>query len=95
MNETKKGVIVTLNQKGFGFIKPTEDNKKKDIFFHHSGLIDVEFNSLETGMKVCYVENEGRKGLIAADIVIDYFEYADKETVMKTLKDNKSHKKIK
>ena len=34
MTETKKGTITNLNSKGFGFVRPTEDNNKKDIFFH-------------------------------------------------------------
>lgn len=87
MNETKNGMILNLNDKGFGFIKPTNETGKKDIFFHASGLIDVEFNTLEPGMRVCYVEKEGKKGLMAADIVIDYFGYADRELDKKINKD--------
>jgi len=93
MSETKQGIICNLNQKGYGYIKPTE-RTERDIFFHASGLIDIEFNSLETGMKVCYIEKEGKKGLMAADIVIDYFDYADKDLAMKINKDKpKKHKK--
>lgn len=93
MSETKKGIIYNLNKKGFGFIEPTKDTNQENIFFHVSGLIDVKFDKLEPGMRVCYVEKEGKKGLIAADIVIDYFEYADKELTMKINKDKPKHKK--
>ncbi|GEM_PF-1240905 len=88
MSETKKGIISGLNEKGFGFIKPTEGTEKKDIFFHLSGLVDIKFEQLELGMKVCYVVNQTKKGLNAVDIVIDYFEYSNKETFNKFTESN-------
>ena len=86
MSETKIGTITTLSHKGYGFIRP-EEPEEKDIYFHATGLVDVNFKDLEAGMRVCYVEQEGRKGPLAADIVIDYFGYANKELDIKVKKD--------
>jgi len=62
------GTVKFFNEsKGYGFI--TNDETGKDIFVHVTGLNGVE---LRDGDKVEYVEEEGRKGQVAAQVqVID------------------------
>jgi CspA family cold shock protein len=60
------GTVKFFNvSKGFGFI--TNDATGKDIFVHATGLNGVEINE---GDKVEYVEEEGRKGTVAAKIKV-------------------------
>lgn len=61
-----KGKIVRLNDRGFGFISQGEG--EKDIFFHASALVDVEFNDLQEGDEVTYEVTEGPKGLSATNV---------------------------
>ena len=62
------GTVKFFNEsKGYGFI--TNDETGKDIFVHVTGLNGVE---LQDGDKVEYIEEEGRKGMVAAQVqVID------------------------
>jgi len=53
------------DSKGFGFI--TNDETGKDIFVHVSSLNGVE---LREGDKVEYDEEEGRKGVVAANLQV-------------------------
>jgi CspA family cold shock protein len=49
------GVIANIKQdKGFAFIKP--DDGSKDVFMHHSAIVEGEgnFDSLENGAQVSY-----------------------------------------
>lgn len=52
-----------IESKGFGFI--TDDETGKDIFVHATG---IKAESLNEGDKVSYVEEEGRKGKVAAQV---------------------------
>lgn len=52
-----------IESKGFGFI--TDDETGKDIFVHATGL---KAEGLSEGDKVSYVEEEGRKGKVAAQV---------------------------
>jgi CspA family cold shock protein len=52
-----------IESKGFGFI--TDDETGKDIFVHVTGL---KGGSLSEGDKVSYVEQEGKKGKVAANV---------------------------
>jgi CspA family cold shock protein len=61
---TMEGTVKFFNEsKGYGFI--TNDETGKDIFVHASGL---NGEALNEGDRVEYVEEEGRKGVIAAKV---------------------------
>jgi CspA family cold shock protein len=61
---TMEGTVKFFNEsKGYGFI--TNDETGKDIFVHASGL---NGEALNEGDKVEYVEEEGRKGTVAAQV---------------------------
>ena len=59
------GTIKKLTDKGFGFIA-TESGK--DVFFHMSALQDVSYEELFEGEEVTYEEEQGPKGLRAANV---------------------------
>ena len=60
------GTVKFFNEeKGFGFI--TNDETGKDIFVHATGL---RVDSLNEGDKVQFEEEEGRKGIVAAQVEV-------------------------
>lgn len=60
------GTVKFFNEsKGFGFI--TNDETGKDIFVHATGL---NGQKLSEGDRVQYVEEDGRKGLVAAKVEV-------------------------
>lgn len=61
-----KGSIVRKRDEGYGFIKPDEGDK--DVFFHASSLVDVEFDDLNEGDAVTFEVEEGPKGPAAANV---------------------------
>lgn len=63
---TMTGTVKFFNDsKGFGFI--TNDETGKDIFVHVSNLNGLE---IREGDNVEYTEEEGRKGMVAANVSI-------------------------
>lgn len=52
-----------IESKGFGFI--TDEETGKDIFVHVTGL---NTEGLREGDRVSYIEEEGRKGKVAAQV---------------------------
>jgi CspA family cold shock protein len=59
-----EGTVKFFNEsKGFGFI--TNDETGKDIFVHVTGL---NGQAIKEGDRVEYVEEEGRKGMVAAQV---------------------------
>lgn len=62
----RTGKVKFFNEsKGYGFI--TDDETGKDIFVHASGM---RVESLNEGDAVSYEEEEGRKGKVAAQVVV-------------------------
>lgn len=60
------GTVKFFNEsKGYGFI--TNDETGKDIFVHVTALNGLD---LKEGNKVEYQEEEGRKGMVAAQVQI-------------------------
>jgi CspA family cold shock protein len=55
-----EGTIKRLTDRGFGFI--AQEGSDKDLFFHSSELVGVEFNDLREGDKVQFEVGEGPKG---------------------------------
>lgn len=60
-----EGTIKRLTDKGFGFI---DAGKSKDLFFHHSALQGVQFDSLREGQRVQFTEGRGAKGPCAENV---------------------------
>ncbi|HNR19117.1 MAG: cold shock domain-containing protein [Bacteroidetes bacterium] len=59
----KTGKVKFFNEsKGFGFI--VEDDSQKELFVHHSGLID----RIKENDTVSYEVTEGKKGLNAVNV---------------------------
>lgn len=48
-----------VEDKGFGFITP---DKGKDIFFHLSGLKNINFDDLQVGQSVEFETEDGKNG---------------------------------
>lgn len=63
-----EGIIKKLNEKGFGFITP--EGEDKDVFFHQSDLVDVEFNNLNEGDKVTFENGDSEKGPKAVNVTL-------------------------
>lgn len=61
-----KGTIVRKRDEGYGFIKP--ENGEKDVFFHASSLVDIDFDGLKEGDAVTFEVEEGPKGPAAANV---------------------------
>lgn len=60
------GVVTHLvDKRGYGFISSSIG---KDIFFHHSQLQGIAFQSLKQGQGVTYKVGLGEKGLVAKEI---------------------------
>ncbi len=65
-----EGVVKWFNnQKGFGFICPT--NGGEDIFAHFSAIIMEGYKSLKAGQSVLFEVEKGPKGLHAINIAIN------------------------
>ena len=61
-----QGTIKKLTDKGYGFI----EGDRGDIFFHHSALEGVAFDSLQEGQSVEYNEGNGPKGPCAEHVKV-------------------------
>ena len=61
-----KGKIARLTDRGFGFI--SQEGEDKDLFFHATELVDVEFNDLQEGDEVTFEVADGPKGQNAVNV---------------------------
>ncbi len=61
-----KGSIVRKRNEGYGFIKP--ESGDKDVFFHASALVDIDFDTLKEGDVVTFDIEEGPKGPAAGNV---------------------------
>jgi len=61
-----KGKIARLTDRGFGFI--SQEGEEKDLFFHATELVDVEFNDLQEGDEVTFEVADGPKGQNAVNV---------------------------
>jgi CspA family cold shock protein len=61
-----QGTIKKLTDKGYGFI----EGDRGDIFFHHSALEGVAYDSLQEGQSVEYNEGSGPKGPCAENVKV-------------------------
>ena len=55
------------DQKGYGFIKPDDENGK-DLFVHHSAIVGDGYRSLEEGARVSFEAEMGPKGPQATNV---------------------------
>jgi cold shock CspA family protein len=60
------GAIYMLNGAGIGFIRSS--HIKKDVFFHHSELLGIEFHELRVDDSVHFSVAEGPQGPVAVDV---------------------------
>ncbi|HIP50022.1 MAG TPA: cold shock domain-containing protein [Candidatus Pacebacteria bacterium] len=60
------GKIARLTDRGFGFI--SQEGEEKDLFFHATELVDVEFNDLQEGDEVTFEIADGPKGPNAVNV---------------------------
>ena len=61
-----QGIIKKLTDKNFGFI--TQEGSEKDLFFHASELVDVDFSELREGDAVTFEVNDSPKGPAATQV---------------------------
>ncbi len=63
-----KGIIKTLKENGFGFIKA--EGMESDLFFHRNALVGVEFDALKEGVEVTFeVEKVEKNGQMKSNAV--------------------------
>ena len=65
----ESGTIKRITDKGFGFIAMQGDSK--DMFFHSSALVGVQFDELREGQRVTFTVGQGPKGPRAEDVRLD------------------------
>ncbi|HAK60394.1 MAG TPA: 30S ribosomal protein S30 [Nitrospiraceae bacterium] len=58
--EVPRGRVARIHQDdGYGFIE-TDDGR--EVYFHRNSVIDAEFDKLEEGFEVAFLEEQGKKG---------------------------------
>lgn len=60
------GTIKRLTDKGFGFIE--QEGEEKDLFFHSTALVDVDYNDLREGDSLTFDVEETDRGLQAVNV---------------------------
>ena len=60
------GTIARLTDRGFGFI--AREGEEKELFFHATALVGVQFTDLKEGDKVTFDVTDGPKGPNAVNV---------------------------
>ena len=69
MSETKTGTVKWFNnQKGYGFITPTEGGK--DLFVHMSSIMMEGYKTLSGNQKVSYQVDDSDRGPVATNVMV-------------------------
>ncbi|MCX6786487.1 MAG: cold shock domain-containing protein [Candidatus Kaiserbacteria bacterium] len=65
----QNGIVIKMNEKGFGFIKVDGSNDgDKDLFFHSNELKNISFTELKEGDKVSFEIGDSPKGPNALNV---------------------------
>lgn len=64
--KTMQGTVKSVNEKGFGFI--SVEGQEKDVFFHQSALVGMEFNDVRVGDAVTFETEQSEKGPRAVNV---------------------------
>jgi cold shock protein len=68
MSNSVNGVVKWFNEdKGFGFLTPSEGGK--DVFVHFRSIVSEGYKSLTEGQQVTFSVEEGQKGPQATNVV--------------------------
>lgn len=69
MSESVNGVVKWFNEdKGFGFLTPSEGGK--DVFVHFRSIASEGYRSLTEGQSVNFTIEQGQKGPQAANVKV-------------------------
>lgn len=70
MSNSVTGVVKWFNEdKGFGFLTPSEGGK--DVFVHFRAIASEGFKTLIEGQRVKFNVEQGQKGPQATNVVVD------------------------
>ena len=68
MSNSVNGTVKWFNEdKGFGFLTPSEGGK--DVFVHFRSIVSEGYKSLAEGQQVQFTVEQGQKGPQAANVV--------------------------
>lgn len=71
-SERHFGVVAWFSpQKGYGFVTPSGDQNKSDIFLHFSQIVMEGYRSVEPGSKVSFLIGDNHRGPMCADVRIE------------------------
>lgn len=70
MSNRTSGTVKWFNdEKGYGFITPTDGSN--DLFVHFKAIQSDGFKSLKEGQKVTFVAAKGQKGMQAEEVQVE------------------------
>lgn len=69
MSNQSTGTVKWFNEdKGFGFISPSDGGK--DVFVHFRSIVSDGFKTLSEGQSVSYTVEQGQKGPQASNVTV-------------------------